>query len=76
MLAVLTFGVETSHVCVVHWGSDYPLPREYLPQNLSRLPTGFSNGTFAFETILLMLFICSICTSTVYVIKVIVVCRN
>ena len=76
MLFVLTFGVETENVCIVHYDYDYPIPRELLPPDLSMLPGGFAKMSDVFQAILLMLFICSICTSTVYVIKVIVVCRN
>ena len=76
MLAVIVFHVEVDHVCVVHESMDKPIPREYLPDDLDDLPGGFANMSYTFECILLFLFVTSICTSTIYIIKVVVVCRN
>ena len=76
MLGFLVFKIETDVVCVVAEESNRPIPVKYLPENLDKLPGGFSNMSWVFETILMMLFICSTCTSIMYITKVIIVCRH
>jgi len=75
VLGYILFGVETDNTCVVVWESDKPLAADQLPENLSRLPGGFANMSYIFETIIMMLFITSVCTSIMYVIKVIKVIK-
>lgn len=75
VLGYILFGVETDNTCVVVWESDKPLTADQLPENLSRLPGGFANMSYIFETIIMMLFITSVCTSIMYVIKVIKVIK-
>ena len=76
MLGILLFKVETDHICVVSEKSNRPIPLKFLPEDLDKLPGGFANMTWVFNTILTMLFICSCATSLMYIIKVIIVCRN
>ena len=76
MLGVLLFHVETDNICIVADESDRPIPIKYLPEDLDKLPGGFANMSWVFETILWMLFICSCTTSIMYITKVIVVCRH
>ena len=70
------FAVETDKVCIVPYDSYAPLPKELIPDegDLSSMGQGFAHGSNAFETIFLMLFIVSITTSILYIIKVIRVC--
>lgn len=42
-----------------------------LPENLNKLPGGFANMSRVFQTIIMMLFITSICTSIMYINKVV-----
>ena len=75
-LGVLLFKVETDHICIASPNSDKPVPREILPEDLNELPGYFYNMGWIYETVLMMLFICSSTTSLMYIIKVIMVCRN
>ena len=75
MLGYILFGVETENTCIVVWESYKPLPRSILPENLSNLPGGFSNVSGVFETVLMFLFITSVCTSIMYINKVVHVIR-
>ena len=76
MLGVLLFKVETDHTCVVHESSHRPIPLNWLPDDMDKLPGGFYNMSRVLETILFMLFICSCTTSTMYITKVFCVCRH
>ena len=70
MLGYIVFCVEIDHTCVVVYEQDKPIPLTYLPDNLNNLPGGFSNMSRVFQTILMMLFITSVCTTIMYVLKV------
>lgn len=71
VLGFICFKVETENTCVVVWDVDKPLSHEMLPDNLNILPGGFANMSRVFQTIIMMLFITSVCTSIMYVNKVV-----
>ena len=71
VLGYILFGVETENTCVVTYESYAPIPEDLLPPNLNTLPGGFANMSRVFETIIMMLFITSVCTSIMYVNKVV-----
>ena len=76
MLGVLLFTVEVDNTCIVEGSLDKPIPAQYLPKDLDKIPGGFANMSRIFETVLMLLFITSTCTSIFYIIKVVTVCRN
>ena len=75
VLGFILFGVETENLCIVPYPSSKPLPYEYIPDKMRLIPGGFANMSQAFNTILWMLFITSVCTSLMYINKVVHVIR-
>ena len=71
MLGYILFGVETENTCIVVYESNSPLPLTMLPANLDTLPGGFANMSRVFQTIIMMLFITSVCTTIMYINKVV-----
>ena len=75
VLGFILFGVEKQNICIVPYPSMRPLPYALIPENLNLIPGGFANMSQIFETILWMLFITSVCTSVMYIVKVVHVIR-
>ena len=75
VLGYICFGVEVSNVCIVAWESNKPLPWALIPEDDHYLPGGFANMSTVFDTIIMMLFITSVCTSIMYINKVVQVIK-
>ena len=71
VLGYILFAVETSNTCVVAYESNKPLSVDMLPVDLNTLPGSFANMSRVFETVIMMLFITSVCTSIMYINKVV-----
>ena len=43
VLGFILFGVEKENICIVPYPSMRPLPYEYMPEKIVRVPGGFAN---------------------------------
>ena len=75
VLGYITFCVGVDNVCVVNYNHDAPVPRSMLPENLDFLPGEFADMSRIVQTIIMMLFITSVCTSIMYINKIFWVCK-